>query len=185
MLIINKLEHLQTDSLAHFGFNGFKTNTIMKIERQVDKAHMIINLEPEKLAKTYVKEWQVSEGALNFFNEVIKLDLSFGAYLDQELVGIIICNEIKWNNSLWIENIRVSSAHRGMGIGKALMDHVIHLATLKNFRLIGLETQNTNYPAIEFYKKHNFVIDGVDFSHYPSISGRSGDIAVFMKYHLL
>lgn len=184
MLTIRMLRQLESDSLESFGFNGFKTDTILKIERQVDGDHITIDLKPEKLEQNYEKMWQSSEGSLQFFNEIIKLGLSFGAYQDQTLVGIIICNEINWNKSLWIENIRVSIDYRGMGIGKALIDHVITLATLKHYRLIGLETQNTNYPAIEFYQKNNFVIEGVDFSHYPSREGQVGDTAVFMKYFL-
>ena len=184
MLTIRMLGKLESDSLESFGFNGFKTDTILKIERQVDGDHITIDLTPEKLEQNYEKVWQSTEGSLQFFNDIIKLGLSFGAYQDQTLVGIIICNEIKWNNSLWIENIRVSSDHRGSGIGKALMDHVIIFASQKQYRLIGLETQNTNYPAIKFYQKNHFVIDGVDFSHYPCRAGQVADTAIFMKYFL-
>lgn len=184
MLEIIKLNQLDMSDMAEMGFNGYETSEILSIRRKVDKNHMSIDMMVESLSEPFIKEWQSTENSFLYFKQVIELGYSFGAYLNNKLVGFIICNEISWNNSLWIENIRVASMHQGIGIGRILVEHVITLAFQKAFRLVGLETQNTNYPAIRFYQRCGFVIEGVDFSHYPSRDGKNGDIAVFMKYFI-
>jgi ribosomal protein S18 acetylase RimI-like enzyme len=44
-----------------------------------------------------------------------------------------------------------------------------------------LETQNTNVPAILFYRRQGFEIDGLQFSQY---DGEPGEQAVFMTDQL-
>lgn len=184
MLEIVKLNQLETTDMAEMGFNGFETSEILSVKRQVKNNHISIDLDVKSLSEPFIKEWQATESSIQYFNEIIKQGQSFGAYINKKLVGFVICNDISWNNSLWIDNIRVARMHQGLGIGKLLIEHVVTFAIQKPFRVVGLETQNTNYPAIQFYQKCGFVIEGVDFSHYPSRESQNGDIAVFMKYFI-
>ena len=43
------------------------------------------------------------------------------------------------------------------------------------------ETQNTNVPAIHFYRSVGFELEGVDLSYYANDDFPDGQIAVFMK----
>lgn len=44
------------------------------------------------------------------------------------------------------------------------------------FRAIGLETQNTNVPAIEFYEKCGFELEGIDLSYYTNHDVTAGEV---------
>lgn len=60
------------------------------------------------------------------------------------------------------------------------MEAVADEAKEANLRIIVCETQNTNVPAIEFYRKVGFEIGGVDLSYYDMIE----EVAIFMKREL-
>ncbi len=62
-----------------------------------------------------------------------------------------------------------------------ILEYLSELARKEQVRLICLESQGSNYPAIEFYKKHGFEIDGVDFSRYPRRSKEVQEVAIIMK----
>ena len=50
--------------------------------------------------------------------------------------------------------------------------------------LIVCETQNYNVPAIEFYRKVGFEIEGIDLSYYSNRDMTEGEVAIFMKRKL-
>jgi ribosomal protein S18 acetylase RimI-like enzyme len=181
MVTIKQLEQFTLEDKASLGFNGFKTNRTYIVEKREYNDEVIISIKIKDVDNLYIKEWSSNEESHTFFQNVLREGLSFGAYINEHLVGILIVSEIKWNNSLWIENILISQEYRGKGIGEALLSKLMILASEKNIRIIGLETQNTNYPAIQFYKKHGFEIDGVDFSLYPSKTQEKPDVAIIMK----
>ncbi|MFT9495358.1 GNAT family N-acetyltransferase [Anaerosolibacter sp.] len=181
MLTVKKLEQFTIEDQESFGFNGFKTDKIYAVEKRECEDELIISVKIKDLEETYQKKWSRSSSSEKFFQEVIKQNLSFGAYIYEELAGVLIASEIKWNNSLWIENIIISERYRGNGIGKALLDNLMKLAAERKIRIIGLETQGSNYPAIQFYKKHGFEIDGIDFSLYPRKDESNPDVAIIMK----
>jgi ribosomal protein S18 acetylase RimI-like enzyme len=44
-----------------------------------------------------------------------------------------------------------------------------------------VETQNTNLPAIRFYRAVGFEIEAVDLSYYTNHDTLDGEVAIFMK----
>jgi ribosomal protein S18 acetylase RimI-like enzyme len=46
------------------------------------------------------------------------------------------------------------------------------------------ETQNTNVPAITFYRRVGYEIDGVDLSYYTNRDMTDFEVAIFMKRKL-
>lgn len=65
-----------------------------------------------------------------------------------------------------MEDIVVSGAHRGRGIASLLMRDVERRARAAGARVLWLETQNTNFPAIQFYRKVGFRLCGMDDTLY-------------------
>lgn len=113
-------------------------------------------------------------------NLIIEKDHSFGAFVNNELAGWIICEHRTWNNSFYIENILIDEKHRRQGIGLRLIKNAIKEARKLNCRVIELETQNTNYPAIQFYRRMGFNITGLNTRLYEN----SEEIALFMTLDL-
>jgi GNAT superfamily N-acetyltransferase len=62
--------------------------------------------------------------------------------------------------AMYLEDILVTDAARGKGIGKLLFDQLIEEAKEKKFNRIIWQVLEWNEPAINFYKKYNAAFDG-------------------------
>ncbi|MCO5241760.1 MAG: GNAT family N-acetyltransferase [Chitinophagaceae bacterium] len=60
---------------------------------------------------------------------------------------------------MYLEDIIVTKAWRGRGIGGLLMDHVLEEAKAKQFTGVMWQVLDWNAPAIAFYKKYNATFD--------------------------
>jgi len=108
----------------------------------------------------------------------------FGVYEDGDLAGLAVSEVHKWNNSLQIHDFHVAEEFRGRGLGRQLMERVVSAARDAGLRLVVCETQNKNVPAIKFYKRLGFSLEGLDLTHYRNTDYPDGEIAVFMKLRL-
>ncbi|MBM2847886.1 MAG: putative GCN5-related N-acetyltransferase, partial [Anaerolineales bacterium] len=115
----------------------------------------------------------------------LKEGLSFGAYEGHQLVGIALAEPRRWNQSLWVWEFHVAEALRGRGIGRKLMDTLAEQGRAAGLRTIVCETQNTNVPAIEFYRKVGFTVEGIDLSYYTNDDVFHSEVAIFMKRRLI
>ena len=61
---------------------------------------------------------------------------------------------------LYLEDLIVTSAMRGKGLGKLLFDRLIREAREKDFSGIVWQVLDWNEPAIQFYKKYQARLDG-------------------------
>jgi len=181
MLQVKKITTFTMEDEISFGLNGFYTNEIYEISKEERSEEIKISLKLKKLDQPIKKEWPHLESDIVMYNEIIKQGYSFGAYEDNKLVGVLIAEFRTWNNSLWIAEIVVADNCRGKGIGNALMDDLIHIANENQIRVIGLETQSINLPAISFYRKKGFEVDGLDLSLYSNDDIEKNEVALFMK----
>ncbi|MBF8282898.1 MAG: putative GCN5-related N-acetyltransferase, partial [Anaerolineales bacterium] len=121
---------------------------------------------------------------LERYVRVLKEGLSFGAYEGHQLVGIALAEPRRWNQSLWVWEFHIAESFRGQGIGRKLMDTLAGKGQAVGLRTIVCETQNTNVPAIEFYRKVGFTMEGIDLSYYTNDDMLNGEVAIFMKRRL-
>ncbi len=184
MLSITPLKELSFQSINSLGHYGYVSNEIYKVKKYSDRESISFILKSQKTDVPYVKTWKLSDENINHYGKIIAEGFSFGAYENKELKGFILCEERKWNNTLYIENLLVSESQRGKGIGKLLINKVIEVSHQNNFRHIELETQNTNVPAIEFYKKQGFEITGMNMTLYDPVENE-GEVALFIVYDLM
>lgn len=118
------------------------------------------------------------------YTDYLAQGYSYGAYQDGRLVAFAISEAIPWNSSLRIWEFQVMQAYRRRGIGRALMERVVARAARDRFRIVWLETQNTNVHAIRFYRSAGFSLDALDLSFYTNHDVETGEVAFFMKRKL-
>ncbi|WP_300569568.1 GNAT family N-acetyltransferase [Flavobacterium sp.] len=182
MIKIEIIKTLTENEFSTWGHNGYESYQIFTINVINQQESISFSLSLKSLEEPYLKHWEIKSADIDTFNEIIKAGHSFGAYEDDRLIGIVICEERTWNNSLHIESILVSEKYRQKGIGKLLIEKVIVHAEHKNFRLIELETQNTNVPAIKFYQNQGFKITGINMKLY---NEEKNEMALYMTYDIL
>ena len=56
----------------------------------------------------------------------------------------------------WIEDVVVSEAARGKGVGKKLVEHAVEIANQSNVKSIDLTSRASRVAAIALYKKVGF-----------------------------
>jgi ribosomal protein S18 acetylase RimI-like enzyme len=161
------------------GYVSREKYVVRKTECAVSAAFMV---ELVALDQSYVKDFTPSEDDLQRYeNEILPLGWSLGAFEGGQVAAIAICEPRHWNHTLWVWEFHVDEAHRGQGIGTRLMDAVAEKARAANLRSIICETQTTNVPAIRFYRRAGFAIEGIDISYYTNHDYPDGEMALFMK----
>ncbi|MCS3531875.1 GNAT family N-acetyltransferase [Chryseobacterium sp. JUb7] len=176
---IKTLEKLTSNPTLNWGFNGYETDKILAVSTIKIGSSLEFNLREKN--QYYKKIWETNAEDVDDLNEIIEQGNSFGAFENGELMGWAICDFRKWNNSLFIENILVSEKYRGQNIGKLFIKNINRKARELQCRMVELETQNTNYPAIQFYQKTGFSITGMNTKLYND----SFETALLMSFDVL
>lgn len=175
---IKKLERLNSNPAADWGYNGYITDRIYSVSSIEYSGSFEFILKEKKMS--YSKQWETNDDELETLNDCIEKGNSFGAYHNGQLTGWIIGERREWNNSFYIENILIREDYRRQGIGIQLIKSAIKEARRSGCRVIELETQNTNYPAIQFYRRMGFNITGLNTRLYAD----SDEIALYMTLDL-
>ncbi|MGN8067530.1 GNAT family N-acetyltransferase [Mucilaginibacter sp. 22184] len=161
MITIKTLKEFTLADQHSFGFSGYHAHEIYQLSRTQHENEFTIKLTRVKLEQPYIKRWTYTQEDTDHYAELITEKLSLGAFENDRLIGVAIAQKRAWNNSLWVDYIEVADSHRKMGIGTLLLNRMTLTATEQKIRLIELETQSTNTPAIDFYLKNGFEICGV------------------------
>ena len=139
-----------------------------------------------------VTEWVPDQEDVGRYNDALSHGLSYGAYAkgekeeEEQMVGLVVAEHRKWNNTVWVWEVHVHKDWRGKGVGSRLMEALVDSARDKlKASMIVCETQALNVPAIGFYARQGFRFDGIDVSYYREDGLKQQDIAVFMKLPLL
>jgi len=177
-------EYSEADQIALGGY-GYSSMERYIVTKEENAKSVTIRTNLVELEAPYNKVWPVRQEDFDYYDEIVSQGLSFGAYIEEKLVGVAICNRSDWNNTLWVTNFHVSERHRRLGIGSKLMGKVFVQAQEMGFRIIELETQNTNVPAISFYYSLGFELDGIDLSFYTNNSAADEEVAFFMKRRVI
>jgi ribosomal protein S18 acetylase RimI-like enzyme len=99
-----------------------------------------------------------------------------------ELVGFGEVVLEAWNRRATITHLYVAPSSRGTGVGTALLAALDRRARAGGARCLWLETQNINYPAIQFYRRSGFRLCGLDDTLYdPELDPTTGpdEVALF------
>ena len=161
---------------------GYISDAKYQISRTESEKLFVLTLELVPLPQPYRKRYDhLDQETLEDYGLLPALGFSFGAYDDEHCVGIALAEPHHWNGSLWVRELHVAASRQRRGIGRQLVDALVEKGHSAGLRTLVCETQNTNVPAIRFYRNVGFHIDGVDLSYYANDDFPDGEIAVFMK----
>ena len=152
MIKIRTLRNVDVDALDLLAASGYTSTAKYSIQKNETHEQTTIAMELVALDPPYVKSWPVLDDDVERYRQVVRQELSLGAYDDGQLVGIAIAERRDWNRTLWV---------------------------------MVCETQSTNVPAIEFYRKVGFEVEGIDLSYYSNDDAPDGEVANFMKRKLV
>lgn len=134
-----------------------------------------VDLVAKDFDEPFHKHW---EG--EFFDESLSQLECYIAELHEDEVGIISFNYEKWNNVLRIWDIHVKPSMQTKGIGSGLIEFAKKRAREIGVRAIVLETQTSNFSAIEFYGKHGFKLTGFDLLSYSNNDVEKKEVRIEM-----
>lgn len=184
MIELRPLDDIRPDDLLRL-ISGYSSGARYEASRTESPEEVVLKLELLELPRPYRKRYDPPDAAtIARYREITRLGFSFGAYDAGECVGIALAEPQQWNNSLWVLEFHVDHRYQGRGIGRGLMEAITGKARQAGFRVIVCETQNTNVPAIRFYQRAGFRIEGIDLSYYSNTGLPSEEIAIFMKKRL-
>lgn len=140
----------------------YETKEYYKVTTQSTKEHMGVSFDrcsfPEKV---------VYDNIDTLFQEYWNNPRAFGVKDDDgQMIAYLEFDTEEWNNRLIMTQLLVKEECRGKGVGRLLMDFVKDFAVKEDYRIITLETQNTNIPAIDFYFKMGFTFCGSNIFFY-------------------
>ncbi len=126
----------------------------------------IAELLNEHLQDMYAASPPESVHALDL-GKLRKPEITFWSVWDNnELVG---CGAIKELDSTHaeIKSMRSSNRFRGKGVGKKMLEHILAVASQRNYQRLSLETGSQDFfiPARKLYERYGFEICG-PFSDY-------------------
>lgn len=105
---------------------------------------------------------------------------AFVAELDGGIAGFAQVEPPAWNGRAIVRHFYVNAPARGRGLGRALVDALAAYSKSAGARCLWLETQNVNYPAVQFYLATGFYLCGFDESFYDPVT-LPGEFALFFS----
>ena len=132
------------------------------------------------LYKNYCKY----EGTLEEVKAKIhSVDGGYVALADGQIAGAILLSVEEWRSVARIEDLIVGRQFRRYGIGSLLLNCASDWARNHACWAILLETQNVNYPAIQFYLRNGLEVWSIHQNFYPP-GPVEHEVAIFMGKRL-
>lgn len=164
---------------------GYTTAERYRVETREADALTEFRLVLEPLPEPQRFQFPYHDDELAHYAALAAGAFALGAYDGDEWLGAAVGERRDWNRTLWLHEFHVAAGHQRRGIGRRLMDALAERARAAGLRAIVLETQNTNVPAIRFYRRLGFTLDGIHISHYTNDDLRPDrSVALFMTRRL-
>ena len=99
------------------------------------------------------------------------------------IAGFSVMKFEAWNSRAHLAHLYVAPAFQGGGLGRSFIEKAVAFGRESSARCLWLETQNVNYPAIQFYTKMGFRLCGFDNTLYEPADPR-GEAALYFAMEL-
>ena len=181
MIEIKPLHAVDMDFLSTL-IRGYVSNEKYEVSWQESDAKVSFTLERVRLKTPYTKRFELEP--LDHYQAICNAGFSLAVHEGARIVAIALAEAQSWNQSLWIHEFHVLEACQGRGIGHTLMEALVERSGAAGLRIMVCEVQNTNVPAIHFYRRMGFQVQGIDLSLYTNNDWPDGEIALWMKRKL-
>ena len=111
--------------------------------------------------------------------DLLQSDYTLVAEEAGEIRGFASMRFESWNTRSILRHFYVVPEDRRRGVGTALVGAMYSLSKKAGGRCLWVETQNINYPAIQFFIRHGFRFCGLDTSLYDLPSKAIEEIGLF------
>ncbi|GKV57733.1 hypothetical protein NCCP2222_36800 [Sporosarcina sp. NCCP-2222] len=145
---------------------------------EIDKG-WTFTLREETLEQPFVKHMEE-----DLFEDYKEGSEVFLAEVDGAEAGVMVIQKMDWNETLLIHDLYVDAAFQQQGVGRRLMDTAKKRAVELGVRSVVLETQTSNYPAIQFYLKNGFRVVGFNTISYSNEDIAKKEVRLEMAYQL-
>jgi ribosomal protein S18 acetylase RimI-like enzyme len=166
---------------------GYETQEIYTVEKTESDFQTIFDILLINLVNPYRASFyeDFNPEDLLRYQSLITQGYSFGAYQKGDLIAFTLVEVFPQERLLRVWEFHVKDEFRRKGVGRALMEQVITIAQQHQIAMIMLENQNTNGPAVRFYRSLGFTIHAIDLSYYFYLDdAEASQVAFFMKRKL-
>ncbi len=145
-----------------------------------NKAALAFELVETHMDLPLYKDYREHEGTLA--DVEARLRSTEGGYValaDGQIAGGILLRVEEWRSVARVEDIIVGHQYRRYGLGSLLLSCATDWARKRGCWALVLETQNTNYPAIQFYLRNGLEVWSIHQHFYPP-GPFAHEVAIFM-----
>ena len=156
---------------------NYSTNEYYKVTKNVNKDKF--SLEFERMTLPDVLNFSNTD---TLFQDYWNAPEAYGIEVDGKIGAFLELDFDEWNSRVKITQILVLEKYRKKGLGKMLIDFAKKVATERDYRIIVLETQNTNVPAIDFYISQGFSFCGSNIYFYSNDDIGENEVMLEMAF---
>lgn len=166
---------------------SFETDRIYQLRTRdsiPQEASFVFELVETHVDPPHYHDYREYEGTLSGVET--RLHNTGGGYIalaDGQVAGAVLLDIEEWRSVARISDILVGRQFRRYGIGSLLLSCASDWARKHNCWALVLETQNVNYPAIQFYLRNGLEIWSIQRHFYPPGSAEH-EVAIFMGKRL-
>jgi len=157
---------------------GFTTPQIYRFSKAETRERTEIAFE--LVEQPFEKRFALPPMMIAYYRGIFSSGLSFKAVEDDVFIGLTVA-DTQWNGIAIVWELHVDPSYRRRGIGRTLLEAVEEAARSKNLRMVSIETQSANVPAIDFYRACGYEIGAIDTAFYSNDDALKGEIDVFMR----
>ena len=145
-----------------------------------DKAAFAFELVEAQVDPPLYKDYREHEGTLaDIESRLQNTEGGYVALADGQIAGGILLRVEEWRSVARVEHIIVGHQYRRYGVGSLLLNCASDWARKRGCWAIVLETQNINYPAIQFYLRNGLEVWSIHPHFYPP-GPFAHEVAIFM-----
>jgi GNAT superfamily N-acetyltransferase len=169
MISIRLLTKLNPDDLLRLT-TGYISDAKYQASKRESEKLFSLTLELVPLRQPYYKRYDhLDQETLDYYRQLPTFGFSFGAYDEEQCLGIALAEPRHWNKSLWVWELHVAASCRQRGIGRQLVEALVEKGQtvwlrerwfMQSSQICLDKSQNCKVKGFPFCGRHLAAIDG-------------------------